>query len=67
MNENLSSQHEVDLKCKQLARKWHPDKYIKNLDLKLEAEKKFMEIQAACNLISENRVNKIKQNQKSSE
>ena len=40
MNENLSSQHEFDLKCKQLSRKWHPDKYIKNLDLGNQRQKK---------------------------
>jgi DnaJ family protein C protein 22 len=62
MNEK-STQQELDQKCRTLSRKWHPDKY-KDLDKKLEAEKKFMEIQESCNTLSEHRKSKFKQNQK---
>jgi DnaJ-class molecular chaperone len=63
MNEK-SSQSEIDMKCRLLSRKWHPDKY-KDPIKKEEAENKFMAIQASCNLISDNRKSKIKQNEKS--
>ena len=58
MNEK-SSQSEIDMKCRLLSRKWHPDKY-KDPIKKEEAENKFMAIQASCNLISDNRKSKIK-------
>jgi curved DNA-binding protein CbpA len=40
-----SSQNDVHLKCKTLARKWHPDKF-KDDSMKQEAQQKFIAIQA---------------------
>lgn len=56
------SQKELDQKCKVLARKWHPDRYVKDEVKRKEAELKFIEIQAACNMLSQERKSKSKKN-----
>ena len=62
MNEK-STQHDLEVKCKTLARKWHPDRFKEQLK-KQEAEIKFMTIQESCNILLEHRKEKFKQNQK---
>ncbi len=63
LNEN-ASQKEVDQMCRKLSRMWHPDRFVKNLQKKEEAETHFKDIQEACNLLSDERKNKMKKNQK---
>ncbi|CAF1365155.1 unnamed protein product [Adineta steineri] len=49
-----ASQKEIELQCRTLSRKWHPDRY-RDIDEKQKAEATFMNIQQACNRLSDER------------
>ncbi|CAF2410101.1 unnamed protein product [Rotaria sp. Silwood2] len=49
-----ASQKAIEAQCKTLARKWHPDRY-RDLEEKQKAEITFMNIQQACNRLSNER------------
>ncbi|CAF3629181.1 unnamed protein product [Rotaria sordida] len=49
-----ASQKAIEIQCRTLSRKWHPDRY-RDPEAKQEAEIKFMNIQQACNRLSTER------------
>ncbi|XP_013397686.1 dnaJ homolog subfamily C member 22-like [Lingula anatina] len=58
-----TSQKEINAKCKKLSRQWHPDRF-KLPKEKKEAEEKFIEIQKACDLVSELRNRRANRNKR---
>ena len=57
-----ASQEQIKKRYKQLAREWHPDRH--RGDKKDEAEKRFMEIQAAYEILSTIKTKRASKNQK---
>ncbi|CAF0817389.1 unnamed protein product [Rotaria sordida] len=51
---NVASQREIESQCRTLSRKWHPDRY-RDLEQKQNTEIIFMNIQQACNHLSNER------------
>ncbi|UJR20936.1 hypothetical protein I4U23_024045 [Adineta vaga] len=49
-----ASQKDIELQCRTLSRKWHPDRY-RDPEAKQKAETTFMNIQQACNRLSAER------------
>jgi len=49
-----ASQRQIESQCRALSRKWHPDRY-RNPEQKQKAEATFMNIQQACNRLSNER------------
>ncbi|CAF3426143.1 unnamed protein product [Rotaria socialis] len=49
-----ASQKQIEAQCRTLSRKWHPDRY-RDLEAKQKAEATFMNIQQACNRLSNER------------
>ncbi|CAF1023933.1 unnamed protein product [Adineta ricciae] len=49
-----ASQKDIELQCKTLSRKWHPDRY-RDPNEKQKAEATFMNIQQACDRLSQGR------------
>jgi len=49
-----ASQKDIETRCRTLARKWHPDRF-READAKRKAETTFMNIQQACDRLSNER------------
>ncbi|KAK9499812.1 hypothetical protein O3M35_002782 [Rhynocoris fuscipes] len=62
--DSSANQTIINSRCRQLAVKWHPDK-VKDPLLKKESQEKFYEIQQACELLSNSKAKRRRQNRKS--
>ncbi|CAF2648972.1 unnamed protein product [Rotaria sp. Silwood2] len=51
---NVASQKDIESQCRTLSRKWHPDRY-RNYEQKQKAQVTFMNIQQACDRLSNER------------
>ncbi|XP_041374208.1 dnaJ homolog subfamily C member 22-like [Gigantopelta aegis] len=62
--DHSATQEEITKRYRELSRKWHPDRH-KDLEAKAEAQKKFIEIQEAYDILSQIRAKRTKRNKQS--